>query len=822
MANNVYVGVLLPLKVDSFFIYTVPDNLIEKIDIGKRVLVQFGKRKIYTGIIASILTETSISEVKQILEVLDSKPIVTKEQLLFCEWVARYYLCPLGEVINTMLPSNLKLESSTKISKGENFDNFSPESKQEEILFEILNKKGFILIEKFIEIIKKKNIKPLINKLLNNKYIALEETVINKYNPKYVDYVFVNKIPESEEEVNEWFKKIEKAPKQTNVLLAFFALNKGQWKNLKPVKKQELLKKANDNGSALKILIKKNILKILKLQENIINTDVNNNKTTINVLTPTQEKVKENILEAFKNKTVVLLHGVTASGKTDIYIKIIEEYIKKGKQILYLLPEIALTSQIVKRLKNSLAGKLLVYHSKISDTERTETYFYMINNPNLPIVVIGVRSSIFLPFTNLGLIIVDEEHEITYKQQTSEPYYNARDAAIVLAGLFKANVLLGSATPSIESYYNALTNKYQLVELTTRYNNVELPEIEIINLREERKKKRVSLNCYSQKLIEQLKRNIENNKQSIVFQNRRGYSPYIECEHCGWIPECTKCDVKLTYHKSYGKLICHYCGYSISVPSTCQSCSLPELKIRGLGTERIEDELSSLIPDVKIVRMDLDTTRTKNKIENILSSVEKNQINILVGTQMVTKGLDFENVELIAIVDADSIMNYPDFRTNERSFQLFTQVAGRAGRRNKQGKVIIQTSQVNHPVIKFLQKNDYKGFVMWQLEERKRFHYPPFTRLIKIRILHYSFEWISKVSNNLSEILKKEKEIIVIGPQSPIVSKIKNKYIIDIWLKLGKMYNNLSYRDKLYSIINDFFNKPEYKNLKWHIDVDPY
>lgn len=822
MKNDQYVQVIVPLKIDGVFTYSVPDNLKNEIEVGKRVLVQFGKRKIYTAIIISISFEKPKYETKPILDILDEKPIVTLNQLHLWEWISRYYLCHLGEVMKAALPNGLNIESESKILIGANFNNFEPQNEVEEILHKILNEKQYISLEDFQQKINRKNIRIQLNKWLRNQYISLEEIVEEKYKPKIVEYVTCAENIENEEQINLWFEDLEKAPKQTDVLLAFFSLNQGNWKNIKPVKKTELLKKSKDNsGQALKSLIRKGIFKIIHQQESRVQEEIENSKQIKIELTSEQNQVKEKLQNILSNKQVVLLHGVTSSGKTEIYVKIIEEVLKQNKQVLYLLPEIALTSHIVKRLKLALGENIVVFHSKFSENERTELYLKLLNQQEKAKVIVGVRSALFLPFTNVGLVIVDEEHETTYKQQSPEPLYHARDVAIVLASNFGAKVILGSATPSIESYYNALTGKYGIVELFTRYNEVKLPEIQYINLRDERKKNRVYLNNYSHEFVNQLKLNFEQKKQTIIFQNRRGYSPYVECEACGWIPGCSHCDVKLTYHKSIEKLVCHYCGYSIAVPSRCNECSLPELKVRGIGTERIEDELSLLISDVKIARMDLDSTRTQKKLDNLFHSIEQNEINILVGTQMVTKGLDFEHVELIGIVDADSMLNYPDFRTNERSFQLFTQVAGRAGRREKQGKVIIQTSQINHPVLKYLQKYDYIGFVNWQLLERKQFNYPPFVRLIKIQMRHKDKSMITKVSKLLVEVLKNEKKLNVIGPQHPIVSKIQDYYLMDVWLKLQSEYNNLARRDKLYSSIYNFFNKPEYKNIYFQVDVDP-
>ncbi|MCX7861473.1 MAG: primosomal protein N' [Bacteroidales bacterium] len=821
MAQPIFINVIVPLRVDGTFTYSVPDIFSHEIEIGQRVLVPFGKKKIYTGIIVSIHQQAPSYHTKEIIALLDDKPIVTNHQLLLWEWISRYYMCPIGEVMNAALPAPLKPESQSIIIKGENFTEWNAHNEDELTIISELEKNKTISLIDFQKKIGKKNIHHLLRKWLKNNYIDIIENVKETYKPKKSEFIVLSESIAHEHQIEQWFQKLEKAPKQTDVLLAFFTLNNGQWQNTQPVHKSELLKKANDNGSALKALINKGILKSIWIDGSHIMEYFDKKKVTAVELTNEQEHAKQEILNHFNKKSVVLLHGVTASGKTEIYIKIIEQFLHQQKQILFLLPEIALTSQMVARLQTALGSIVKVYHSKLSERERTELYLHLLSNPDKPYVILGVRSSLFLPFNNLGLIVVDEEHEPTYKQQSPEPYYHARDTAIVLASLHNAKVLLGSATPSLESYFNALTGKYCLVTLSSRFQNIEMPEIKIIDLKTERKKKRISLNYYSQELIDSLKQNLEAGKQSIIFQNRRGYAPYLECESCGWVPGCQHCDVKLTYHKSLNKLICHYCGYSISIPHFCNECSLPELKIRGIGTERIEDELALLIPNATIARFDLDTTRTSRKIDNLLNDIAQNKINILVGTQMITKGLDFDNVTLIGIIDADSMLNYPDFRTNERTFQLFAQVAGRAGRRNQQGKVLIQTTQPQHFVLQYLKSYDFTGFAEWQLSERKRFNYPPYVRLLKIIIKHKQAEFAKKVAKSLTDILKQHKQLIVIGPQSPIVSKINDYYIMEIWLKLNNTYNQLSKRDMLFQTIHQFFTRPEYKSILWKMDVDP-
>ncbi len=821
MPDTVYINVILPLRVDGSFTYAVPDEWKYQVVVGKRVVVQFGKRKIYTALIIGIHNQKPVGVVKSIISVLDAQPMVIAHQLLLWEWISRYYLCPLGEVMKAALPTALKLESESVILPGLLFEQFLPVSPEEEKVKELLEEKGYLVLNDIQKWIEQKNIHPLVNRLFKNQYIFIEETLSNKYIPKKVDYVDLYEPIESDAHVNALFEKLARAKKQSDVLLAFFALNNSHYDETVPIKKEELLKASHDKGTALKALVEKKILKIIEFEESRIFTKLR----TVNLekfpLLPMQEEAKSQIEHHFETNDVVLLHGITSSGKTEIYIHLIEEMIRQGKQVLYLLPEIALTSQIVQRLRKALGERVAVYHSMYSDAERAELYLHLATAEEPVSVVVGVRSSIFLPFKNLGLIIIDEEHEPTYKQQSPEPHYHARDAAIVLAKLLKAKVLLGSATPSIESYYNAISGKYALVELTQRYGNIELPELQIINIREERKKKRTHLDYYSHILIDELKKCISENKQAILFQNRRGFSPYLECENCGWIPECNYCDVKLTYHKYFNKLICHYCGFSIEVPSECHECHQSSLKIRGIGTERIDDELQMLLPEARIARMDLDTTRTRNKIDQIIHAIESHEIDILVGTQMVTKGLDFENIALIGIIDADTMLNFPDFRANERSFQLFYQVSGRAGRKNQRGKIIIQTGQPQNTVLQFLQNNDYKGFVRWQLSERKQFKYPPYVRLIKIMLKSKDLAYVKGRSKELSTYLKKEGQYLVIGPQAPLIARIQSYYLMEIWLKMPHSKDSLKQRDEVYMKLQSFFTSPANKSLKWTVDVDP-
>jgi primosomal protein N' (replication factor Y) len=821
MAENLYVNVILPLRLEGAFTYEVPNEWKVQAEVGKRAVVQFGKRKIYTAIIISVHKEPPAYETKSILSILDDKPIVTANQLLLWEWISRYYLCTLGEVMKAALPTGLKLESESVVFPGLLFDEYEPVNDDELRIKNLLAEKESVVLSEIQSLLEKKNIQSIIHKLLQNQCVQIEESLAQRYVPKRVEFIDLALSIESEEHLNNLFQQLQRAPKQSDVLLAFFSLNKSRFDITVPIKKEELLKTAKDEGGALKKLIEKGVLKSVFFEESRVFAKLREIKLEKNPLNSLQEEAFFSIQKQLEEKQVVLLHGITSSGKTEIYIHLIEEVLRRGKQVLYLLPEIALTSQMVHRLCKALGNRVAVYHSKYSDNERTELYLHLATAKEPVSVILGVRSSIFLPFKNLGLIIVDEEHEASYKQQSPEPYYNARDAAVILAMQAGAKVVMGSATPSIESYYNAKTGKYGFVELLQRFHQAEVPQISIIDMKDERKKRRVRQHYYSDLLLKELIQTKERGKQAIIFQNRRGYSPYLECEECGWVPGCVNCDVKLTYHKTFNKLVCHYCGYSISIPGKCKECKMPALKIKGIGTERIEDELPMFVPGLRMARMDLDTTRTKNKIEKLFESIENKEIDVLVGTQMVTKGLDFENIELIGIIDADTMLNFPDFRSNERSFQLFTQVSGRAGRRNHQGLVMIQTSQPKHPVLMFLLQNDYKGFVQWQLEERKKFNYPPFVRIVKIELKNKDLSQVREISKKLAFELRKIKSMEVLGPQAPIIGKIQNYYIMELWLKLNRNNDALKQRDEVYATIHRFFSVPELRYFKWSADVDP-
>ncbi len=657
---------------------------------------------------------------------------------------------------------------------------------------------------------------------MDKKAVILEEKLREIYKPKTETYIKLNDSIISEKQLNEAFENLKRAPKQVHVLMSYIKLS-GYFLNKKTleVKKQLLIEESKASSAIVKSLVDKNILSEYNKTISRLNDDVKE-QIEIKKLSEAQQKTHDEIQDQYSEKDVVLLHGVTSSGKTEIYIHLIKEQLDKGKQVLYLLPEIALTTQIINRLISVFGNRVGIYHSKFSDSERVEVYKNIIE-PRDKIkydIILGVRSSLFLPFSNLGLIIVDEEHENTYKQYDPAPRYNARDCSVVLAQMHKAKVLLGTATPSVESYFNAETGKYGLVQLTSRYQNIQLPEIHLVDILRARKKKEMK-SIFSPALIDSIKDSLTINEQVILFQNRRGFAPYLECDMCGWIPYCTNCDVSLTYHRHKNELVCHYCGYTIRSPKTCKACGSAAVQTRGFGTEKIEDEIKIFFPDAKVARMDLDSTRKKNAYQTIIGEFEDGKIDILIGTQMVSKGLDFDNVSLVGILNADNMLNYPDFRAFERSYQLMAQVSGRAGRKNKQGKVVIQTSNPEHPILQFVLDNKYEEMYKSQLFERKNFKYPPFYKLIKISVRHKKQDVADKASHQLAVNLKKIFGKRILGPEPPVISRVQNNFIQNIILKIERERSYQKAKQLLYEQIINLITQDSFKSIHISIDVDP-
>ncbi len=824
---TLFADVILPLAVPNLYTYRVPYDWNNLILPGQRVVVQFGKNKLYMALVKRLhQNPPKAYQAKYVQDILDATPIVNEIQLNFWDWIASYYLCTPGEVMNAALPAGLRFSSETRIIRNADFaldeveQDFFTEKEWKLVI--ALDAKKEMSVQEAAEALEIKNVQPVVQVLLAKGFAIIKEEVKESYKPR--TEVFVKISPElSEAGLREAMDTLEKkAVKQLNLLMAYMQL--ANWHTGKPleVKKSKLLLQAGTSASVLEQLVKKGILEAyvrevsrLPLSDKAVEK--------ANALADFQQNAFDTIEEQFKTKEVILLHGVTSSGKTEIYMQLIEQVIAQNKQVLYLLPEIALTSQLVQRLKKRWGNKVGVYHSKYSDNERVEVWNTLVEPKDRDYsVIVGTRSSLFLPFKSLGLIIVDEEHDSSYKQQDPGPRYHARDSAIYLAHIHGAKVVLGSATPSLESYYNAESGKYGLIELHVRYGGMEMPEIDVRDVGEEKRKKLMK-SLFSPFLLTNIEEALSKKEQIILFQNRRGFAPFLECNVCAHVPMCINCDVSLTYHKKADLLRCHYCGFSTSLPKTCPACGNPSIHVKGFGTERVEEELQLFFPAAKIARMDLDSTRAKQSHSKIISQFEDREIDILVGTQMVTKGLDFDNVSIVGVLNADSGMHFPDFRSEEKSYQLMAQVSGRAGRKNKRGRVIIQTNNPEHTIIKQVVKNDYMGMYTTQIEERKKFHYPPFTRLIEITLSQKNQDDLDAVSPDLALELKKHfGEERVLGPEYPIVSKVNNFYLKTILLKVEKEKYSQKVKAMVMDALAEFYHKgKEYARTRIKIDVDP-
>lgn len=809
-----YADVILPIPSQGLYTYIIPPDLQDTIHEGNRVIVQFGKKKFYTAIVLKIYeSEEKESPIKDIISNLEDTPIVTPLQIKFWEWVSFYYICSLGDVYKAALPSALKLESETHILRNPDFEATGPLTLNEQKIFYQISSDSHSTISEVMKRSGLSNVIPAIKSLADKQAIYINENIQNTYMTKTLPAVRLAK-QFTDEELNIILDDLGRAKKQQYLLSVFLNINKSDT----VVTKKQLLDEASASPAALSELVKKGILDIYEFE--ISRFDYGSeNMDSAHTLNTYQQKAYSEINESFKEKDTTLLYGVTSSGKTEIYIQLIKDIISKGQQVLYLLPEIALTTQITNRLKTVFGNKLAVYHSKFNDNERAETWKKLLKDDEVQIVL-GARSAIFLPFNNLGLIIVDEEHEGSYKQQDPAPRYNAKNAAIVLANMHNAKVLLGTATPSIESYHNALAGRYGLVRLTQRYENIELPFIDVVNTKELKRKKQMK-SMLSPPLIDKIKKALEKKEQIILFQNRRGFSSMLECKVCSWTPYCSHCDVSLTYHKYQRMLVCHYCGATYNIPSVCDECKTPTLEFLGYGTERIEEEVNTLMPEASVARMDLDTTRGKKAYEQIISRFENNETNILIGTQMVSKGLDFDNVSIVGILNADNLLNYPDFRAYEKAYQLMTQVSGRAGRKNKQGLVILQTGHPSHPVIKCVKENDYEAFYLAQLEERKLFRYPPFFRLISVVIRGRDETIVDTAATQFAQALKESFGERILGPSKPPISRIQSLYIRNILLKVENNASIQKVREILHSQQNHIFTNPSFRSILLHYDVDP-
>ena len=819
---NRFADVILPLPLYRYFTYRIPADMQGRLRQGHRVVVSFGRAKFYTAIVVALHdTEPQGYEVKEIATLLDDEPIVLRPQLKFWEWIADYYLCSVGDVYKAALPSGLKLESETSLAINPDFEEAVDErlSEREAILMQALSTQGRLTVHELEKQTGLRNTLPVLRRLVEREAIFVSERIRSNYKPKTEVCVRLSFEQGNQEALRSAFELVKRSKQQETLLLSFLDLSHFmQPGNYVEVSRTALLERAGVSAAVLAGVVNKGIMQTDKREISRF-ASVARHCCEMPTLSNEQSRALGEIYTTFRDKSVTLLHGVTSSGKTEIYTHLIDNALQQGRQVLYLVPEIALTTQLTERLQRVFGDKLLIYHSRFSDNERVEIWHKMLRSRE-PRVVLGVRSSIFLPFHNLGLVIVDEEHETSYKQYDPAPRYHARNAAIVLAQMYDAKVLLGSATPAVESYYNAQCGKYGLVELLTRYSNNPLPEVRTIDMREQRRKKLARGN-FSEPLIEEVHKALKREEQIILFQNRRGFAPMVECRECAWVPKCTQCDVSLTYHKRDNRLVCHYCGYSCEVPRICPACLQPTIEVRGFGTERIEEDVEQIFPDTPLARMDMDTTRSRNAYQEIIDDFAAGKSKILIGTQMVTKGLDFDRVSIVGILSADSMLSFPDFRAHERAFQMMAQVAGRSGRGKSRGVVFLQTSQPQLPIIEQVIQHDYVGMYREQLSQRQTFGYPPFTRLIYIYLKHRDEAVLDTLSHQYAVLLRKVFGERVLGPDNPPVARIQSLYIRKIMLKVETSASMAQVKDLLRQIYERSLVDERFKSLTLYYDVDP-
>jgi len=814
-----YIDVILPIPLPKQFTYGISEAEAGFLKPGMRVSVPFGKSKIYTALVFSIHTNKPlVYDAKDIHQILDEIPIVTQNQLIHWQWISDYYMCTLGDVMRAALPSAFILESETIISRNTATIISDLDLKDDEFLiYEALQHQSSLKIQDVISILDNKSVLPVIKRLIEKEVVTVEEEIYEKYKPKLVRYVKLHTNFSTQTKLQELLDDLSRAPKQREVVMTLFSIS-AQTK--KPIKASELIDRSQASSAIVKTLIDKNVLEEYFMQTDRIQYSGEENNP-LKQLNEAQKTACQEIKSSFETHSITLLHGVTSSGKTEIYVKLIDEVIKNNKQVLYLVPEIALTTQLVTRLQDYFGEKIAVFHSKYSSQERVEVWNQVLNNSHKAQIVLGARSSVLLPFHDLGLIIVDEEHESSYKQFDPAPRYHARDTAIVLANLFKCETLLGSATPSLESYYNTKQNKYGLVELHTRFNNVLMPDIELVDIKDKHKRKRMT-GHFSDTLIEEMEATLKDGHQVILFQNRRGFSPIIECNTCGHAPQCPNCDVSLTYHQYKDQLRCHYCGYHSVMIKSCEACGSVDLDNKGFGTEQVEEEVKELFPDYKVARMDLDTTRGKYGYEKIITSFEQKEVDVLIGTQMVTKGLDFRHVKLVGIMNADNMLNFPDFRAHERSFQLMLQVSGRAGRTKERGKVLIQTYNPFHKILQQVSMNAYLEMYQEQMDDRLNFKYPPNYRLIKITLKHRDYNKVNFGADWYAKSLRMVFKSNVLGPEFPPVSRIRNQFIKHIIVKIPPKQSISKTKKAIIKINNSFLNVKDFRAVRVILNVDAY
>lgn len=811
--SGYWAEIILPLALPNVYTYAVPAGLLEKAKPGCRAEVVFGKNKKYAGVIKNVITTEPAYRTKSLINILDDEPLIYPQQLKLWQWMSEYYMCTEGEVMAAALPANFKLSSETIIvfndERGEDFSDLGDE---EFLVAEALLMKKQLQLTEIQQILDVTHVYPTIKKLIDKNVCFIFEELSEKYKIKKENFVILNPEFAGDDAMSALLNEWKGAPKQMELLLAFLHLQRTEGE----VSQASLLKKSGATPAQLKGLSEKKILIIEKRSIDRIQALPKSMEIDF-TLSPAQERALEELTQVFAVKNTCLLHGVTGSGKTQIYIKLIEKYFKQGRQVLYLLPEIALTAQIIRRLQKHFGGNIAIYHSKFNNQERIELW-NKIRTGEIKIVL-GARSSLFLPFKDLGLIIADEEHDSSYKQQDPAPRYNARDAAIYYASLFDAKIVLGSATPSLETYFNAKQNKFGLVYLGERFGGLKLPAIEIINTREVAQKGKVMI---SPQLKEAIQLAVEGDRQVILFQNRRGYNPYLICGSCGYIPQCVHCDVSLTLHKYSNKLHCHYCGSTYPKLVTCPACGSNDWLEKNFGTEKIEEQLETDFAQFKIARMDVDSVRGKTAHDSLIHLFEQQRLDILVGTQMVVKGLDFDKVSLVGVLDADGLLSFADFRVNERAFQLMEQVSGRAGRKHEQGRVLIQAVNVKHPVLMMVQKHDYASFYEYEIANRKEFFYPPFSRMIMITLKHKDKELVDAAANKLAALVSQDLKEYIVGPAAPVVGRLRNLYLMELMIKLPKEAGmSMTYRKVIRNHINLLQSEKNFKSVSVVVDVDP-
>ncbi len=821
-----FVDVIVPLGVPNYYTYRVPTDFNELIKIGQRVLVQFGKTRIYTGIIRNIhQTAPKVYEAKYIEGILDEIPIVSELQLKFWDWISFYYCAHPGEVMNAALPSGLKLSSTSHLQLNPEF-NFEESSstiftEREHLILDALHVTPNMTFDDIASLLQLKSIQPIINNLIKKSAVLVYEDVKDKYKPKLQHFLRITDSYSSEEKLNNLISQLEKkAFKQAEALIYFLQLSKSNEYTINGwIKKEQLTKRVE--STAVQALVKKQILLEQKFEVGRLLFEKSSAKQK--VLSVRQTEALNEIKQFFEFRKPVLLKGVTGSGKTEIYIQLIQEAIAKDKEVLFLIPEIALTTQLITRLRAVFGELVGVYHSRFSENERVEIWNNVLgidNKHEKYKIILGARSCLFLPFKNLELIIVDEEHDNSFKQHDPSPRYHARDSALYLASLHKANVLLGSATPSVESTYHVQQQKFGLVQLQNQFVESGGTKVEVCDLLYFETTQQMKA-CLTPPLFDAIENALKRKEQIILFQNRRGFAPYTECKQCGHVPQCIQCDVSLIYHKHSQKLTCHYCGYTINPPKTCPACGGNQLHFKGMGTEKIEEDVEILFPSARVARMDLDSTRSKHAYKQLIDEFENGQIDILIGTQMVTKGLDFNNVSVVGVLNADSLLNFPDFRSFEKAFQLITQVRGRAGRGNEKGFVFIQTTQKEHKVIDHIIKAEQDLFYAETMLERKQYDYPPFTRLIELTVISKDVNEVNHLASQLHTLLKPEFKNNLLGPEFPLISKIKNNYHKCLLIKSSREQSTVYLRKVIAEALNELQNNHKTWRYRVAIDVDP-